>query len=434
MFKRSSALPYSSSYYLFPLTFLRGLTLTLLLSLALSFITCANAAVNNDLPTRSEVQNQFDALNKQKSLTPVEKLSQQDLVHTLEYLDALERVKQDTAQLRQQVAEAPVKLRNAADGLDKLKNGNNDGVTKESLATLSLRQLENRLNDTLDDLQSSQEDLSTFNTQLISLQTQPERVQGAMYNYSLAIQKVRNQLNGMAPGQQDLRATQQTMLVTEQALLNAQIDYQRKSLEANTTLQDLLQKQRDFTNAHIGQLERVAQMLQEVVNGKRLTLSERTAKEAQTPDDTSNIQNDPLVAQELGINRTLSQRLIAATEEGNQLVQKNITVKNWLDRSSQAEHDLKEQISVLKGSLLLSRILYQQQQNTIPPTGLMTDMSAKIADLRLEQFTINQSATRYFRAIATFRAWWTAAKRRLTTTLATRWIRLSTCAASCWTS
>ncbi|MGY2951128.1 potassium-dependent mechanosensitive channel [Ewingella americana] len=289
-----------------------------------------------------------------------------------------------------------LKLRTASDGLDKLKNGGNDGVTKESLATLSLRQLENRLNDTLDDLQSSQEDLSTFNTQLISLQTQPERVQGAMYNYSLAIQKVRNQLNGMAPGQQDLRATQQTMLVTEQALLNAQIDYQRKSLEANTTLQDLLQKQRDFTNAHINQLERVAQMLQEVVNGKRLTLSERTAKEAQTPDDTSNIQNDPLVAQELGINRTLSQRLIAATEEGNQLVQKNITVKNWLDRSSQAEHDLKEQISVLKGSLLLSRILYQQQQNTIPPSGLMTDMSAKIADLRLEQFTINQQRDALF--------------------------------------
>ena len=396
MFKRSSALPYPSSFFLFPLTFLHALTLPFLLSLAFSFITPANAAVNNDLPTRSEVQNQFDALSKQKSLTPIEKLSQQDLVHTLEYLDALERVKQDTAQLRQQVTDAPVKLRTAADGLDKLKNGGNDGVTKESLATLSLRQLENRLNDTLDDLQSSQEDLSTFNTQLISLQTQPERVQGAMYNYSLAIQKVRNQLNGMTPGQQDLRATQQTMLATEQALLNAQIDYQRKSLEANTTLQDLLQKQRDFTNAHINQLERVAQMLQEVVNGKRLTLSERTAKEAQTPEDTSNIQNDPLVAQELGINRTLSQRLIAATEEGNQLVQKNITVKNWLDRSSQAEHDLKEQISVLKGSLLLSRILYQQQQNTIPPTGLMTDMSTKIADLRLEQFTINQQRDALF--------------------------------------
>jgi len=396
MLSRFSALFSSLFFSLSSLSLLRVLALNLLVSVSFTLITPANAAINNDLPSRNEVQNQFDSLSKQKSMTPVEKLSQQDLIHTLEYLDALERVKQDTNQLRQQITDAPAKLRAATDGLEKLKGGDNDGVTKETLAALSLRQLENRLNDTLDDLQASQEDLSAFNTQLISLQTQPERVQGAMYNYSLGLQQVRNLLNGMAPNQQDLRATQQTMLVTQQALLNAQIDYQRKSLEANTTLQDLLQKQRDFTNAHIGQLERVAQLLQEVVNGKRLTLSERTAKEAQTPDDTSNIQNDPLVAQELGINRTLSQRLIAATEEGNQLVQKNITVKNWLDRSSQSEHDLKEQISVLKGSLLLSRILYQQQQNTIPPSGLMTDMSTRIADLRLEQFTINQQRDALF--------------------------------------
>jgi potassium efflux system protein len=46
-------------------------------------------------------------------------------------------------------------------------------------------------------------------------------------------------------------------------------------------------------------------------------------------------------------------------------VQRNIKVKNWLDRALQSERDIKEQISVLKGSLLLSRILYQQQQ-TLP--------------------------------------------------------------------
>lgn len=369
---------------------------TLVICLALLLVSLSSYAGSNDVPTRNEVQNQLDTFNRQKNLTPVDKLSQQDLIHTLEYLDALDRVKQDATQLHQQVTEAPQKLRAAIDGLDQLKNSAKDDANKAQLSALSLRQLENRLNDTLDDLQSSQEDLSTFNTQLISLQTQPERVQNAMYTYSLSIQKIRNELNGMSPGQQDLRNTQQTMLVTQQSLLNAQIDLQRKSLEANTTLQDLLQKQRDYTNAHINQLEHTAQLLQEVVNGKRLILSERTAKEAQTPDDTSNIQNDPLVAQELGINRKLSERLIAATEEGNQLVQKNITVKNWLDRSAQSEHDLKEQITVLKGSLLLSRILYQQQQNTIPPSGLITDMSARIADLRLDQFTINQQRDALF--------------------------------------
>lgn len=61
--------------------------------------------------------------------------------------------------------------------------------------------------------------------------------------------------------------------------------------------------------------------------------------------------------QELEINQQLSQRLITATENGNQLMQQNIKVKNWLERALQSERNIKEQIAVLKGSLLLSRIL-----------------------------------------------------------------------------
>lgn len=175
---------------------------TFMLCVTLFLFSFSGHAASNDVPGRNEIQNQLDALNRQKNLTPVDKLSQQDLIHTLEYLDALERVKQDASQLQKQVAEAPQKLRVAMEGLDQIKNNPKDDVNKAQLAALSLRQLENRLNDTLDDLQSSQEDLSTYNTQLISLQTQPERVQNAMYTYSLAIQKIRNQLNGMSPGQQ----------------------------------------------------------------------------------------------------------------------------------------------------------------------------------------------------------------------------------------
>ncbi|WP_411157035.1 mechanosensitive channel MscK [Rouxiella silvae] len=387
-----SSLHFASSRFL-RVGLLRLMLIGLVFLTLLSGVSQAFAA---DIPTRNEIQNQLDALSRQKVLTPVEKLSQQDIYRTMELLDALDRVKQQQTQLRQQLADAPSKLRAASDGLAQMQGKTDDTALKAQLGALSLHQLESRLEDTLDDLQSSQNDLSTFNTQLITLQTQPERVQNTMYSYSKSLQNIRNQLNGMSPNQQDLRSTQQTMLTTEQALLNAEIDLQRSSLQANTTLQDLLQKQRDYTNAHINQLEKFTQVLQEVVNGKRLTLSERTAKEAQTPGDTTDLQKDPLVSQELGINRDLSQRLIASTEEGNKLLQQNITVKNWLDRSSQSEHDLKEQITELKGSLLLSRILYQQQQNNQPTASLMTDMSTQIADLRLEQFNINQQRDELF--------------------------------------
>ncbi|MCA6997846.1 mechanosensitive channel MscK [Dickeya solani] len=351
-------------------------------------------AAGSDLPTRTEIQNRLDTLNKQKSLTSVDKLTQQDLTQTLDVLDSIDRVRQETSQLKQQAAQAPAKLKQVNEDLVSL--GGTAPVSQPSLDSLSLKQLEARLNETLDDLQSAQENLSTYNSQLISLQTQPERVQSALYAASQRSQQLRTQLSGLDPSQEPLRPSQQVLLQVEQALVGLQMEQQRKSLEVNTTMQDLLQKQRDYTAAQIGQLEHMVQMLQGVINNKRLNLSEKTAKEAQNSDELQRIQENPLVKTEMETNRQLSQRLIKATEAGNTLVQESIQVKNWLDRATQSERNLKEQITVLKGSLLLSRILYQQQQN-LPSADAMGNISTQIADLRLEQFDINQQRDVLFR-------------------------------------
>ncbi|KIS42215.1 mechanosensitive channel MscK [Kosakonia radicincitans] len=357
----------------------------------------ALAQTTNDLPSRSDIQSQLDTLNKQKNHTAQDKLVIQDLTETLDTLDKIDRVKQETALLKQKIAQAPDKLRQATDALNALSDKDSDDETRKTLASLSLRQLESRISQLLEDLQSAQNDLSNYNSQLVSLQTQPERVQNSMYSASQQLQQIRNRLNGTAAGEGALRPTQQTLLQVQQALLNAQIEQLRKSLEGNTTLQDTLQKQRDYVTANSNRLEHQLQLLQEAVNSKRLTLTEKTAQEAVTPDETSRIQANPLVKQELDINHQLSQKLIAATENGNSLVQQNIKVKNWLDRALQSERNVKEQISVLKGSLLLSRILYQQQQ-TLPSADELEDMTNRIADLRLEQFEINQQRDALFQS------------------------------------
>ena len=301
------------------------------------FIGCisVNTALAADLPERSEVQSQLTTLNKQKELTPQDKLVQQDLTQTLETLDKIERIKSETTQLRQQVAQAPAKMNQAIDSLNALSDVPDDEATRKTLSTLSLRQLESRVSQTLDDLQNAQNDLATYNSQLVSLQTQPERVQNAMYSASQQLQQIRNRLNGTSTGEETLRPTQQSLLLAQQALLNAQIDQQRKSLEGNTVLQDTLQKQRDYITAYSNRLEHQLQLLQEAVNSKRLTLTEKTA----------------------------------------------------------------QQISVLKGSLLLSRILYQQQQ-TLPSAEELSDMTNRIADLRLEQFEVNQQRDALFQSDA----------------------------------
>ncbi|WMI89497.1 hypothetical protein RB536_16935 [Escherichia coli] len=73
----------------------------------------ARASSNGDLPTKADLQAQLDSLNKQKDLSAQDKLVQQDLTQTLETLDKIERIKSETAQLRQQVEQAPAKLRQA---------------------------------------------------------------------------------------------------------------------------------------------------------------------------------------------------------------------------------------------------------------------------------------------------------------------------------
>ncbi|HED2713287.1 TPA: mechanosensitive channel MscK [Enterobacter asburiae] len=376
-----------------------ALLFAMLFFFATAPLTWARADNSNDIPSRGDVQSQLDTLNKQKDLSPQEKLVQQDLTETLETLDKIERIKAETVQLRQKVAQAPENMRKATEALNALSDVDNDDETRKTLSMLSLRQLESRVAQLLDDLQTAQSDLATYNSQLVSLQTQPERVQNAMYAASQQLQQIRNRLNGTTVGEGTLRPTQQTLLLVQQTLLNAQIEQQRKSLEGNTVLQDTLQKQRDYVTANINRLEHQLQLLQEAVNSKRLTLTEKTAQEAVSPDETARIQANPLVKQELEANHQLSQRLILATENGNSLVQQNIKVKNWLDRALQAERNIKEQIAVLKGSLLLSRILYQQQQ-TLPSADELEDMTNRIADLRLEQFDVNQQRDALFQSDA----------------------------------
>ena len=47
---------------------------TLVICLALLLVSLSSYAGSNDVPTRNEVQNQLDTFNRQKNLTPVDKL------------------------------------------------------------------------------------------------------------------------------------------------------------------------------------------------------------------------------------------------------------------------------------------------------------------------------------------------------------------------
>ncbi|MEX0445415.1 mechanosensitive channel MscK [Xenorhabdus sp. SGI246] len=369
--------------------FLGLVSLFILLS---CFFHPAMAVFSSDVPTRDDIQNQLKVLTERKEHTVEEKASIVDLEKTLSFFDKIDQVKLDSEQLKKNLQELPQKSQQLTTELASLKSNSqqNENEYKQNLATLSLKQLETKLNNTLNNLQKAQDNLASYNSQLIGLQTQPERAQNLLYHNVQRLQQIRNQLNNAITEQSEVRHTEIELLLVEQSFLMQQKDYQKESLQVNTQLQTLLQLQRDYTSFQIEQLERYVQLIQDIVNGRHLIVSEETAKEVQNSDDTNpHIQSNPLVREEIEINRDLSERLVAATRDNNQLVQKKIQVKNFLDRAIQSERGLKEQVKVLRGSLLLSRILFQEQLK-VPRNVLTKDLPTKIADLRLEQFEIAQ--------------------------------------------
>lgn len=352
----------------------------------------ASAADQIELPSQTKLESSLAALNKKESLTVTEKAQKEDLEQTLNMLDQIQKQKQWGKDQEQNFAKTPQKLKDFTRQLETLQQ-NNDKDTdrlKKSVAQLSQAQLDTKITSILGNLQGAQNDLNTVNSRLTFLQTLPERSQTSMSKDNERAQEIRNTLSGINSKQSgELTPSKRIRLNTELAMLQMRQASQQKDLDNNTSEQDLYNKQRDLLNAQISQYTNWLQLLQQQANSKRLTQTEKTVEESSNTSDEQDTTASPLLQQEQKVNQELSQHLINTTQEVNTLVQENIKVKNWLDRTTQTEQNLNEQISVLKGSLLLSKILYQQQQ-MLPQDSEVEDLDEKIADLRLAQFDVNQ--------------------------------------------
>lgn len=87
-----------------------------------------------------------------------------------------------------------------------------------------------------------------------------------------------------------------------------------------------------------------------------------------------------MLATESAANLKLSDYLLKSTDRLNEVTQQNLQTKQLLDSVTQTDAALDEQISVLKGSLLLSKILYKQRQ-TLPRLKLDQNLADQIADI-----------------------------------------------------
>lgn len=363
-------------------------TLLPLLCLLITFWTPSTLA--QDLPQRATVQRALDALGKSDTPTASQQADQKFLTDTLSLLDSIDKEKSKAKTQSERLRTLPAELKEIGAKLDALTQGKSPEQLKNEYATMSLAELDARQPEIMANMQAAQEALGTIGSQITNLQTLPERAQASMSRAYQRSQEIRTRLNAG----DGVSSAEKMKLNAELALLDLQLANLQKELDNRTSMQDLVVKQRDYQSARLASEEQKLQALQEQSSAKRLGDTEKTAEET---GELVTAEDNPLVQKEQELNYQLSQQLISSTNSLNTLAQKNLQAKSMLERGTQTERNLNEQVQMLKGNLLLSRILYQlYQQLEAAPSTLVKNLEEQIADLHLAQFELSQQRDQLF--------------------------------------
>ena len=363
---------------------------TLLPLLCLISSLCAPLAMAQDVPSRATVQRTLDSLAKTETPTVSQQEDQKLLTATLALLDSIDKEEAKAKTQAQRIRSLPTELNEISAKIDALTKGKSVEQIKSEYASMSLAELDSRQPEVLANMQGAQEALGAIGSQLTTLQTLPERAQTSMSRAYQRSQEIRSRLNAG----ETVSSAEKMKLNAESALLDLQLALLQKDLDNRTSMQDLAVKQRDYQSARLASEEQKLQLLQEQSSAKRLGDTEKTAE--QTGELVAS-EDNPLVQKEQELNHQLSQQLVNATSNLNSLVQKNLQAKTWLERGIQTERNLNEQVQMLKGNLLLSRILYQlYQQLEAAPAIAVKNLEEQIADLHLAQFELSQQRDQLF--------------------------------------
>lgn len=359
-----------------------------LLAVILLGLCLANSPAWADAnPTAADVQRSLDTLADRKLVEPELTQVRQTLEKTRDALSAQADSQQKLAALEKQLAQAPRQTQDAHRELEKLKATKVVPIAQRYAST-DVAQLEQILSERSAQLSDWQKQLNDANTLIITAQTRPERAQAEISGNQTRAQQINSLLKSGREDGKPLSAERVNQLKAELAQLSALTQLRRQEMAGNSVLQDLGTAQRDLLDERIKRLDVELQDLQNLINEKRRDQSERTVAE-QSMEAQKVGGSDTLLSRESALNLKLSDYLLRGTDRLNELTQLNLRTQQQLDSLNQTDQALDEQISVLQGSLLLSKILYKQKQS-LPKLKLDNGLADEIADIRLYQFELNQ--------------------------------------------
>lgn len=359
---------------------------TLLGAALLGLCLITHTAVAAEPPSAYAIQQNLDHIADRKLSDADQKALEQVLEQTLAYLEsANDSTKQLTA-TKQQIADAPRQTTDNQRELARLKATKLVPVAQR-YGNQSVPQLEQVLANRGTEQGELQKQLADANSLIITAQTRPERAQSQISAAQTRIQQINGILKSGKDGSKTLSVDQRNQYQAELASINAQIALRRQELSGNSLLQDLGNSQHDVLLEKVGRLAQELQDLQSLINQKRLAQSQQTVNEQSA--EAQKAGGSSLLATESATNVRLSDYLLRSTDRLNELTQQNLKVRQQLDTLNQTDQALDEQINVLRGSLLLSKILYTQKQ-ALPRLKVDRNLADQIADIRLYQFDVSQ--------------------------------------------
>lgn len=365
--------------------------LRLLVLLLLPLLSLQAAAQAPVPPAAADVGARLDALAERKLAEAEHRSAQQALEQALEQLAAAADYRQQLAALKEKLGSALPRTADARRQLATLQAGN--GHLPEFAADTSPAQLEERLAERNTALAGWQRRLDEANTLLVDSRTGPERAQTEISANQARMAAIEAALkSGREPGRDSrpLGSERRDALAAEWHALDAQTALRREELAGNSLLQDLGQARHDLASLQVQRLGQQIQVLQAAINARRSANAVEAVETLEAAaGEGRHAGAGGLLAREAAANQQLSDYLLRTTEHLNTLTQRNLATRQQLDNLNRNRSLIDEQIEVLQGSLLLSRILLEQKR-ALPQPAVDAQLTEQIADIRLYQFEINK--------------------------------------------
>ncbi|MFU8765173.1 MAG: mechanosensitive channel MscK, partial [Haliea sp.] len=354
-----------------------------LLLLTWAWLPLAALAAASDLESlQAELQQGLDV-----SQSDTEKQELQELYQmAMELLLKRDILLENQAALGTRIEEAPAKVRQYRQQLEQLAPTSPERLRRRFQST-NVAELEEHLRERVSAMFDLQGELATINGQLIAAQTRPETAQAQITANQLREQEINEQMRQLERQQESrLNTARIARNRAEQAQLSENNALLRRQLLGNAALQELAEAQRALLRRQISLLESEIDTLQDLLDEARRSQSLLAVSEAaDSLDPTSDHQ---LLREQVKLNQRLSEELLAASSNVGEMTRRSIAAAQQIENLLQVERALEQQIEVLKGSVLLSRILHQQKRALPPIHGALTTTDT-IADLRLRQFELN---------------------------------------------